>query len=199
MSSFIEDFAKHLGVWLKDVIPGIEDRTFAVSEVDPFTKDNMPTLPIGFVGMVGKTFASFPNGTMTFVAEVALEPVRALEGDCETPFWAYYDVDAVSDAVFSGLFSIEDKWRTKVTPTQVIVEADRLAVYISMTFTRSIIWRDPEDCSPVEKCEPNAQPAGIRFVVNSGPVDPCACPPPHPEECQCNQCWMDEEKEAENG
>lgn len=198
MTSFIEDFAARLGVWLKDVVPGIEGRTFAVSEVDPFTVDNMPTLPIGFVGMVGQQVNTFPETVTTFVAEIVLEPIRALEGDCETPFWAYYDIDAVRDAVWARLPEIEDRWG-RVIPTQVSVESDRLAVYISLTFTISQYWRDPAECKPPDPCKPIVRQPGIRFVVKAGPVDPFACPPPHPEDCKCSECWMDKPEEAEDG
>ena len=186
MKSFIEDFAAQLGIWLKDVVPGIEGRTFAVSEVDPFTNDNMPTLPLGFVGIVGQRYTDFPNGVTTFVAEIVLAPVRAVEG-CDTPFWAYYDVDAVRDAIFGNLEEVEDRWG-RILPTEVEVEADKLAVHIQFTFTRAFVWRA---CPPVESCGPKLLDQGVRVVLGGpGAIDPCArrredCRCVTPERCTC--------------
>lgn len=163
--SFIEDFAAHLGVWLADTVPGIRGRTFAVSEVDPFTVENMPRLPIGFVASTGQRFDQFPQYTETFVAEIVLDPVRAMDGGSETPIWAYYDVDAVRDAVLSGLPDVEYLWG-KINPVSVEVDVNRLAVYISLTFTRRATWVDPKDCgAPIQ----TNTIGGIRIL--SGPLD----------------------------
>lgn len=168
--SFIEEFAAKMGEWLATVIPDIAERTFAVSEVSPFTPENIPELPVGFAALVSQDYQQFPTIITTFVAEVVLEAVRAVTEHSESPFWAYYDTDAVRDTILYNLPSVEEKWGS-INPVSLEVDSDRLAVYISMTFTRRSKWVSPEVCRPKAFCEPKVLEARISSIKTQvGPL-----------------------------
>ena len=85
--------------------PELEGRAVAVSEVDVFTADNLPSLPVVFVALA-KELADDPyksKGRVVVHDDIVVEFMqrperyRLADGFSESPFWAYYDYERVRD------------------------------------------------------------------------------------------------------
>lgn len=187
--TFPEEFAKAVGDW----IPALSGRVLAVSEVDPFKKETMPSLPVAIVAVIGETYEGGQRPTITtdYVVEVMLPPKRETKSDgCETPFWTFVDYTAIRDRIFAGMQQFGG-----VVPVSTEIEADELAVYISIRLQRTSRWCEPE-LEPEDPCAPYLGEAeGPIFVVRLKEAPGCE-PEPECEKQSCEPCWMDEEKEA---
>lgn len=108
---FLPAVAEAVGQWF----PELGGRALAVSEVT-ITKENIPTLPLAMVAFVKSTGNQPDNSTSemfdivdSFVIEFWLEPARYKKANgSETPFWSFYDYDAVRDTLLSNLV----RWET---------------------------------------------------------------------------------------
>jgi hypothetical protein len=103
---FLPQLADAIAEWF----PELGGRALAVSEVT-ITKQNVPTLPLAMVAFARgtgdqSTTSHQPIFNMedAFVVEFWLEPARYKNrSGGETPFWSYYDYEAIRDTLLQNL------------------------------------------------------------------------------------------------
>lgn len=171
--------------------PQLDGRAFAVSEVDPFDgQTNVPTLPVAVLALLTEQANQSTNGgrRISLSSQVMLqfifEPVKyKRQNGSDTPFYAYYDYEAVRDRLLRFL----TKWRTPrngaVSYQTMDVESDEFAVYIAFKLLVTEEWCDPNlplDCEEEEPFKVRIvskvlQPSSSRDCCNDcpEPEDPC--------------------------
>ena len=104
-----------LAALVAEAFPELGGRSIAVSEVDPFNnKTSVPTLPIAFSALVGEQAVQPENGGRTKLSSDVLlqfvfKPVKYTREDgAATPFFAFYDYEAIRDRLLTAL----NGWRT---------------------------------------------------------------------------------------
>lgn len=130
-----------LAARIADAFPDMERRVFAVSEVEPFTnKTNRPRLPLAVVALVSEENTTSGRGGATSVqiqsdvlVQFAFEPVKYQTGDNQdTPFFAFYDYEAIRNRMLEMLRSYRGPMNESVTYRSLDVESDPFAVYVSV-------------------------------------------------------------------
>lgn len=186
MAALLPDLAAKIAVWF----PELNGRSLAVSEI-AITRENMPTLPICILGIVRGDLTHVwqnSNGQLKiaddFVAEFMLETVRhkRLNGS-ETPFWAFYDYEALRNKFFKHLVRYEGPSGERIEAISMEVESDQYATTISFRLKSHIIWADcdaeddPLDGHPTSVAFCLTQPknvyCGPAFDNDIGCVDKC--------------------------
>lgn len=172
-----------LSAKIAEWFPDLGGRAFAVSEVNPFDKQNdVPSLPVAVVGLLTEQGAQgkFGGSRITLNAQVMLqfifEPLKYKRQDgAATPFYAFYDYEAIRNRLLSNLV----KWRTPlggaITYQAMDVESDEFAVYISFRLLINEEW-----CAI--DLESDEQP--FQFTIHSTLSAPCpdpCCDDPCPE------------------
>ena len=169
--------AEAIGEWF----PELGGRSIAVSEVD-ITKENVPTLPLAMVAFIRSTsdpstkarVSNFEIGD-TIVVDFWLEPARYKRANgTETPFWSYYDYEAIRDKLLTKLVRWESPNGEIVTYRGLTIEATQLAVTLTFTFMVTFRW------CPDEKYAPDS-------IVGKIPVKLCV-----PTECCIPECMEDD-------
>jgi len=124
--------------------PELGGRALAVSDAH-ITKLNVPTLPlvmVAFAKGVGDQAKRSYNPSFdiedVFVVEFWLEPSRYKKATgAETPFWSYYDYEAVRTKLLSNF----GRWKTPdgehIAYRSLTILADELAVRLSFNFIAS--------------------------------------------------------------
>ena len=152
-------------------------RALAVSEVS-ITKENVPTLPLAMVAFIRSTAnpPSHSNAEMfevvdTFIVDFWLEPARYKKANgTETPFWSYYDYEAIRDTLLSNMVRWETPGGERLAYRGLTIEAEPLAVTLTFTFMATFRW-----------C-PNKKEFGEPFTIGFNLcTDPGCVPDPCPE------------------
>jgi hypothetical protein len=181
---FLPALAEMIAEWF----PEVGGRALAVSAAE-INKLNVPTLPLVMVAFERSTgdqsLVSFqPRFTISdvFVIEFWLEPSRYKKANgSETPFWSYYDYEAVRDKLLQNI----SRWPTPggehIAYRMLTISADELAVTLTFRFVATF-----EFCKPFAD---EGEPYAISY--NLCPPKGC-CPPcitePIEENDQCDPC-----------
>lgn len=183
--SSLEVLAARIAEWF----PELEGRALAVSEVEPFSKTNVPTLPLAIIALVREiaSTGTSSNSTVILTQNVSIEFMLATEryrtgSGGETPFFAAYDYETIRDRLLSNIRQIGGYQYISLD-----VESDEFGVTLSFRFNREVKWCEPyPDQDP---CEPNVwregQPAKISFniLAPSRPECPVTLGCDEPKEC----------------
>lgn len=178
---FLPAVAEAVGRWF----PELGGRSLAVSEVS-VTKENVPTLPLAMTAFARSTSEQPTKNNVSiydvvdlFIVEFWLEPARYKRANgTETPFWSYYDYEAIRDTLLENLVHWQGPNGERVAYRGMTIEAEPIAVTITFTFATQFRWcpsnkAPPPDgivekiafnlCTPLNSCCPDPCP----------PVDPC--------------------------
>lgn len=171
---FLPSLAEQLAIWF----PELGGRALAVSEVS-ITKENVPTLPLVVVAFT-KASANPPlNAEMldiveAFVVEFWLEPARYKKANgTETPFWSYYDYEAIRDTLLTNLARWETPSGERISFRELTIEAEAYMVTLTFRFTATYRWCPDH----VEHGEP------FKISFNLCAASDC-CIPEEPDPCQ---------------
>lgn len=186
LEATIPSLAKAIAEWF----PELEGRSIAVSEVEPFSdKTNVPTLPLAVVALVTENNSTPSSNGATritieddILVQFIFKPVKYnREGGAETPFFAFYDYEAIRDKLLAGL----KNWRTprqgSIGFRSLDVESDEFAVYIAIRLRTSENWCKPDaDTKPCDMLVP-APIISIKARMYEPPgrctdVEPCPTP-----------------------
>lgn len=178
--------AKAIAEWF----PELEGRSIAVSEVEPFSdKTNVPTLPLAVVALVteNNTEAGGNGSTRVKLADDILvqfihEPVKySRDNGATTPFFAFYDYEAVRDRVLQGIRN----WRTPrdggLSYRSLDLDVDEFAVYIAIRLRTEENWCPPKkDAAPCDMPNPapviHITPRMYQAAGRCTDVEPCPTP-----------------------
>jgi hypothetical protein len=177
---FLPAVAEAVGQWF----PELGGRALAVSEVT-ITKENIPTLPLAMVAFVRSVGNQPDNSTSemfdivdSFVIEFWLEPARYKKANgSETPFWSFYDYDAVRDTLLSNLVRWETPNGERIAYRGLTTEAEQLAVTLTFSFVATFRW-----------CPSKPAYLGEPFTVGFNLCAPPACIPDPCEDVEIDQC-----------
>lgn len=140
---FLPALAEVVGQWF----PEVNGRSLAVSEVS-ITKENVPTLPLVMVAFTG-ALADPPRTSRvdmfdivdTFVIDFWLEPARYKKANgTETPFWSYYDYEAIRDKLLTNLSRWDTPGGERIAFRRLAIQAEPLAVSLTFTFMATFRW-----------------------------------------------------------
>lgn len=178
---FLPALALELAQWF----PELNGRALAVSEIE-VTKENVPTLPLAMVAFA-RSAADPPVRSSTeefevtdhFVVEFWLEPMRIKQkGGGETPFWSYYDYEAIRDTLLANIVRWPSPNNGTIQYRSLTVDADRMAITLTFAFTVIFQW-----CAPVTDFGEKFK-AGVRLCTPVACVPEAICPDPDP----CDPC-----------
>jgi hypothetical protein len=181
---FLPALAAQIAVWF----PELGGRALAVSNAH-ITKVNVPTLPlvmVAFVRGTGDQAARSYSPTFDlidhFVVEFWLEPSRYKKANgSETPFWSYYDYEAVRTKLLSNLGRWDTPDGEHIAYRYLTIGADELAVTLSFGFisTKKFCPIDDEkgepfaisfDLCPPKGCCPDVECFDVK---ENEKCDPC--------------------------
>lgn len=174
---FLPALAEQVGIWF----PELGGRALAVSEVS-VTKDNVPTLPLAMVAFL-RSVADPPSHSQTtmfeildhFVVDFWLEPARYKRANgTETPFWSYYDYEAIRDKLLANILQWEAPGGEQIAYRALAIEAEPFAVTLTFAFTAKFRW-----CVPKQELLQNR---GEPFTVGFNLCTPVVCCMPDEEE-----------------
>lgn len=162
--------------------PELKGRSIAVSEIDPFLKTNMPTLPIAIVALIRElgNQSSKGGGRITLEDDVliqfAFKPVKyKSQSGNDSPFYAYYDYETIRDRVLA----VTHYWRSPrnvgLQYRGLDVESDEFATWIALRFSTSEVW-----CPPPQDAPPAANVVARLIAPKSVCYEPC---PEEPDPC----------------
>jgi hypothetical protein len=145
MSALLPDLAANIAIWF----PELKGRALAVSEAT-ITKENMPTLPTCIVALMRADIDHVwqnSRGSIKiaddFIAEFMLETVRYKRADgSETPFWAFYDYEALRNKFFAHLGMYSGPSRERIEIISMEVDSDQYSINISFRLKARVIWCD---------------------------------------------------------
>jgi hypothetical protein len=150
---FLPTLAEAVAEWF----PELGGRSLAVSEVT-INKQNIPTLPLAMVAFARGTGEGTKNNRYVFdmadafVIEFWLQPERYKKKDgSTTPFWSYYDYEAIRDTLLANLAAWDYEGGERVSYRGLSIEADELAVTLTFAFVAEFRW-----CT-----QPLAKPIGV--------------------------------------
>jgi hypothetical protein len=194
---FLPALAEQLALWF----PELKGRALAVSEVS-VTKDNVPTLPLAMTAFIRSTgdppsHSNYDTFEIidTFIIDFWLEPARYKKANgTETPFWSYYDYEAIRDTLVGNLIRWETPGGERIAYRGMRVGAEPLAVTLTFTFMAKFNWCStntdfgepftigfnlcaPESCCPDDICPDSVDPCDD---IPTGPSS--SLPPPIEEE-----------------
>lgn len=149
--------------------PELEHRAFAIMETE-LSKENMPTLPLAFVALMGITSENQSNDVRT--------PIDVLEHICiefwmkpktykmtdggVSPFYAYQDYSILMNQLLTALSDYLTPQGKYVRFISMATQSDEFALCV--TFKVSVKWR---------WCSDKEMPHGIvRFTFNLNPDVP---------------------------
>ena len=138
---FLPALAEQLALWF----PELGGRALAVSEIS-ITKENVPTLPLVVVAFMKGTADPPLNAEMfditeAFVIDFWLEPARYKKANgTETPFWSYYDYEAIRDTLLTNLVRWETPGGERIAFRELTVEAEAYMVTLTFRFTATYRW-----------------------------------------------------------
>jgi len=144
---FLPALAEQLAIWF----PETGGRALAVSEVS-ITKDNVPTLPLIMTAFVRSTADPNDQGNLdsfevtdTFIVDFWLEPARYKKANgTETPFWSYYDYEAIRDKLLWKMGRWEPPGCEMISYRSMTIEAEPFAVTLTFTFMSYFKWVAPK-------------------------------------------------------
>jgi hypothetical protein len=179
---FLPALAEQLALWF----PELGGRALAVSEVS-ITKDNVPTLPLAMTAFIRSTANPPPTSKSTiyeivdtFIVDFWLEPARYKKTNgTETPFWSYYDYEAIRDTLLTHLSRWDAPGGERIAFRGMTIEAEPLAVTLTFTFMATYRW-----CAPKQDVFPEGFIKGVRFHLCT-PLSECCDP----------ECFDDKDKD----
>jgi hypothetical protein len=179
---FLPALAEQIAIWF----PELGGRSLAVSDAN-ITKENVPTLPLCMVAFArgtgdppARTNTDIFDATDTFVVEFWLEPSRYKKSNgSETPFWSYYDYEAIRDTLLSHVAFWETPGGERIGYRNLTIEADALAVTLTFGFVATYRW-----------C---AAPPPKPDCIITKPIGFRLCTPP--AECCLPECFDDPPKD----
>ena len=148
---------------LREWFPELGDRALAVTDAK-ITKENLPTLPIAMVAPLRQLYSHNSGGRLTvgeeFMIEIWLAPEREVGVGGETPFWSYYNFNALRNRLFDRFAG----WRTPQNGAVVFVSLDiEVVEYAVMLSFRMRANYDICADAPVEP--PDGEPARITYSL----------------------------------
>ena len=173
----LPSLAEAIGEWF----PELGGRSLAVSEVD-ITKDNVPTLPLAMVAFIRSTAEPSTKSRVrmfdvsdTIIIDFWIEPARYKRANgTETPFWSYYDYEAVRDKLLSHVVGWQPPGGEIITYRGLTIEAEQLAVTLTFTFTVTFRWCADKTYGPDS-------------IIKEIPIKLCA-----PTDCCIPECMEDD-------
>lgn len=179
--------------------PELGGRAVSVSEIDPFTAENIPSLPIAIVALARETSNQPANVTQSsiqmfdaFVIEFWFDPARYKRADGSvTPFWSYFDYEAYRDRLVSAFTVWRGPHGEQIRYRGLVQEADPLAVVLTFTFEAHFTWCADEKV--VDACLPADQQDGRLIDAKTFRVKLCAprtefCPDAITKVPGCDPC-----------
>lgn len=175
---FLPALAEAIAGWF----PELGGRSLAVSDAT-ITKENIPTLPLVMVAFARST-ATPPSQSNheqfiivdSFIIEFWLPPERYKKANGISPFWSYYDYEAIRDELLANLLRWETPGGERIAYRSMNIEADALAVTLTFGFDATFRW-----CAPIPRY------LGEPFVINVRLCAPEGCCPEvfceEPDEC----------------
>ena len=80
----------------------------------------------------------------TFIVDFWLEPARYKKANgTETPFWSYYDYEAIRDKLLANLARWETPGGERIAFRGLMIEAEPFAVTLTFTFMATFRWCPP--------------------------------------------------------
>ncbi|MGL5736572.1 MAG: hypothetical protein ACRCYS_17045 [Beijerinckiaceae bacterium] len=143
--------AKAIAGWF----PELGGRSIAVSDSDFITKENMPTLPLCAVALKGESTKHFVRtNKLTVIEDIIVQFCHKTERyqkekGGETPYYAYYDYDAIRDALLTNVLDWKSPRNQRLEYVGVDTEADDFSVRLTFSFRHEFEWCAPEtaaDC-----------------------------------------------------
>lgn len=171
--------------------PELEGRSVAVSEAD-ITKENIPTLPLVMVAFA-KGVSEQPANSAQFsiimadqiIIEFWMEPSRYKKANgSETPFWSYYDYEAIRNVLLSNVINWEGPNHERFAYRALNIDATPLAVVLTFTFAVTFKWC--VDDAVVERCLPSTDIDGKPIDDRTFNMKICA-----PASKQCDPAFED--------
>lgn len=155
-----------------------------MSEVS-ITKDNVPTLPLIMVAFIrsaanppAHTNADMFEITDTFIVDFWLEPARYKKANnSETPFWSYYDYEAIRDTLLTNLAHWDAPGGERIAFRGMTIEAEPLAVTLTFTFIAVFRW-----------CATKPAYAGEPYKIGFNLRTPPGCCPDTCDEVNTDPC-----------
>jgi hypothetical protein len=181
---FLPALAEAITEWF----PELGGRALAVSNAQ-ITKLNVPTLPLVMVafarGVGDQSTQNYqPSFKLTdnFIIEFWLQPERYKKANgAETPFWSYYDYEAIRTKLLSNLGRWDTPDGEHIAYRYLTIGADELAVTLSFGFVAV------KQFCPIDPAQ------GEPFTISFDLCPPKGCCPEIecfdiPENDQCDPC-----------
>lgn len=171
--------AKAIAGWF----PELAGRSIAVSEAE-ITRENMPTLPLVMVALVRENADhawKAANGNMTLADDFMIEFMYKAErykrtDGSESPFWAYFDYEAIRDKLWTKLSPWEGPGGQRIEYVSMDIEANQYSINVSFLCKAHANWcpdaQEPEEGDglpigpgtiEVNLCKPKQQYCGPAF------------------------------------
>lgn len=190
MTGLLPTLAKDIGTWFVE----LDGRSIAVSEAR-ITKENMPTLPLVMVAFAREVPATAPadltraqNSMVdSFVVEFWMTPsIYTNNQGAVTPFWGYYDYEAIRDRLLSNLRGYVGPAGERIKYVSLTQESDALAVVLTFTFVAMYEWCS-DDAQRADCQDGDGQAISDRtFKARICEPKVVSCPPcPEPETEKC--------------
>lgn len=185
-----------LAAAMRDWFPELGGRVIPVSLAE-VTKENIPELPIAMVALrrLGFDHSSQSNAapkiTEDLFVEFWLKPEQyRLEKGGASPFWAYYDYDAILDKLTAHIMQWTTPRGTRLALTSMEISADALAVVLTFGLSHLTKWCPEEVVGTV--CNPVPLPEPLQISFGIVPADrpagqPCECVPAVPNCPTCQE------------
>lgn len=137
---------------IKTWFPELDGRVLPVSEAE-VTVENMPTLPLVMIALQKLTFGGSmgrSNNPLKMNEDILiqfwLKPERyRLANGAQSPFWSYYDYDAILDKLVIGIEAWTSPRNIRLSLEALDIETDEFAVVITVRVTHATLWCRPDD------------------------------------------------------
>lgn len=171
--AFLEDVAAIVG---DEFSVELEGRSYAVSDAE-ITEQNVPTLPVAMVALNVETAQhawqgnSSPTIQDDFLIEFWLKNERyRKEDESESPFWAFYDYEAIRDKLLNRL--IEESHKREDWGIQYVsmdLNVNPYSIILTFRLNRNYKWCRPD----VEGDEPKPYKVLLKLCPAEDICDPC--------------------------
>lgn len=151
--SFLPELAKHIALWF----PELDGRAIAVADAK-ITRQNMPTLPLVMLCFANELPGAAQTSAINisqrsqfelvdeFVIEFWLQPNRYVKEDnVESPFWSYYDYEAIRNRLLSALYKYTGSNNERIWYRGLSQEVDEFAEVLVFTMQARYNWCPDEE------------------------------------------------------
>lgn len=171
-----------LAAKIAEWFPELNGRSVAVSDAE-VTKENMPTLPVAMVALIKEdgnhsVQSNYAAPSEDISLEFWFQPRRYLREDgSESPFWAFYDYDALRQRLLENLMGWVTPRGNKIQYVNVSTAATQFAVAVVFKLRHAFVFCDADDevLDPISEAqESDGKPGIINFKIMS-PIEKQGC------------------------